>query len=155
MGKGHLSSQVYDPFWSLSSSMAQFFIPDTSPLFDYSPCVTCAASAGWTSAYSPRGDGYDETYRETSGPDGTVAMNLTGMWLDGTWTNAQLPVCKSGLGHRNVMHDTTSMAEGGSRGATYLPSLLVDTSSPFSLKLGWTSCDSLVYPERQQIQDRE
>jgi len=58
--------------------MAQFFIPDTSPLLAYAPCINCGAANGWVSAYSPREDGYDQTFRQAGNGNSTVAMNLTG-----------------------------------------------------------------------------
>lgn len=41
-----------------------FYIPDTSPIFTYSPCTNCG-EGGWQSAYSPKGDGFDQTFHQT------------------------------------------------------------------------------------------
>ncbi|WVF69795.1 hypothetical protein IAT40_004574 [Kwoniella sp. CBS 6097] len=50
-----------------------FFIPDTSPLFDYSP------SDAWTAGYRPKGDGYDQTLHRTGRYEEgtTIALNVT------------------------------------------------------------------------------
>lgn len=58
--------------------MSTFSIVDTSALFAYSPCVNCAELGAWQSAYSPRGDGYDQTLHQAATSNSTVSLNLTG-----------------------------------------------------------------------------
>jgi hypothetical protein len=58
--------------------MSAYYIPDTSPLFAYSPCTNCAERGGWQAAYSPRGDGYDQTFHQAASANSTVSLNLTG-----------------------------------------------------------------------------
>ena len=52
-------------------SLTPFYIPDSSPILSYS------GPGGWHSAYTPRGDGYDQTFHQVSGPGNEVAFNLT------------------------------------------------------------------------------
>ncbi|TYJ52941.1 hypothetical protein B9479_006453 [Cryptococcus floricola] len=64
----------------------QFFIPDTAPIYAYSPSSSSSSSssssgssnssASWVAAYSPRGDGYDQTFHLASG-DASVGINIT------------------------------------------------------------------------------
>ncbi|ODN94353.1 hypothetical protein L198_05212 [Cryptococcus wingfieldii CBS 7118] len=62
----------------------QMFIPDTAPIYAYSPSssssssssVSSNSSASWVAAYSPRGDGYDQTFHLASG-DASVGINIT------------------------------------------------------------------------------
>ena len=74
--------------------MSSYYIPDTSPLFTYSPCTNCAESDGWQSAYSPRGDGYDQTLHQAATSNSTVSFNLTGQW-SGTTRPWQLTLAVS------------------------------------------------------------
>ncbi|KAK4684101.1 hypothetical protein P7C73_g6100, partial [Tremellales sp. Uapishka_1] len=46
-----------------------FFIPDTSPLFDY--------GTGWQAAYMARGDGYDQTFHRARSADSVVTFNIS------------------------------------------------------------------------------
>ncbi|ODN82212.1 hypothetical protein L202_02501 [Cryptococcus amylolentus CBS 6039] len=66
---------------------AQFFIPDTAPIYAYSPSSSSSSlssslsgssnsSASWVAAYSPRGDGYDQTFHLAAG-DASVGINIT------------------------------------------------------------------------------
>ncbi|OCF32603.1 hypothetical protein I316_05783 [Kwoniella heveanensis BCC8398] len=50
-----------------------FYIPDTSPLFSYTP------SDAWTAGYRPKGDGFDQTVHRTSQYDEgtTISLNIT------------------------------------------------------------------------------
>ncbi|KAK6903715.1 hypothetical protein I203_107220 [Kwoniella mangroviensis CBS 8507] len=48
-----------------------FFIPDTSPLFNYTP------SNSWLGAYRPKGDGWDQTFHMTASGDAVVSINVT------------------------------------------------------------------------------
>ncbi|WWD00603.1 hypothetical protein V866_007538 [Kwoniella sp. B9012] len=48
-----------------------FFIPDTSPLFNYTP------SNSWLGAYRAKGDGWDQTFHTTASGDAVVSINLT------------------------------------------------------------------------------
>jgi hypothetical protein len=55
-----------------------FFIPDTSPLFAYDPCVDCASSSSWVAAYSSAVDGFDQTFHQTNVSESSVAFNISG-----------------------------------------------------------------------------
>ncbi|WWC59484.1 uncharacterized protein I303_102040 [Kwoniella dejecticola CBS 10117] len=48
-----------------------FFIPNTSPLFTYTP------SNSWLGAYRPDGHGWDQTFHTTSSGDAIVGINIT------------------------------------------------------------------------------
>ncbi|WWC67963.1 uncharacterized protein I206_101882 [Kwoniella pini CBS 10737] len=48
-----------------------FYIPDTSPLFIYTP------SNSWLGAYRPEGDGWDQTFHTTASGDAIVGINVT------------------------------------------------------------------------------
>ncbi|WVO16531.1 hypothetical protein L204_104210 [Cryptococcus depauperatus] len=62
-------------------SHTSFFIPDTSPIFSYSPCANCQGKSSWTAAYTPRGDGYDQTLHmlspSASSVDSLIGVNIT------------------------------------------------------------------------------
>ena len=62
-------------------SSTPFFIPDTSPLFNWAPCDVCGEVGGWQSAYSSTGDGTDQTFHQTSNADSSVAFNISGRLL--------------------------------------------------------------------------
>lgn len=52
-------------------SLTPFYIPDSSPLLAY------GGPGEWKAAYTPRGDGYDQTFHQASEAGQTVAFNLT------------------------------------------------------------------------------
>lgn len=54
-------------------SLSPFYVADSSPLLSY--------SGEWTSAYTPRGDGYDQTFHQASGAGQSVSFNLTCTFL--------------------------------------------------------------------------
>ena len=58
-----------------------YFVPDTSPIFSYSPCVNCATKGSWQSAYTARGDGYDVTFHQATDWNVSVAFNVSGECL--------------------------------------------------------------------------
>ena len=61
-------------------SLVPFFIPDSSPILSYSPCVHCGGQGeSWQSAYTPRPDGFDQTFHQTTAVGHTVSFNLTCM----------------------------------------------------------------------------
>ena len=62
-------------------STTPFSIPDTSPVFNYSPCEACGSSGTWQSAYQAQGDGYDATFHQSSGEDFVVTFNISGILL--------------------------------------------------------------------------
>ncbi|WVQ76053.1 hypothetical protein IAR50_005690 [Cryptococcus sp. DSM 104548] len=76
----------------------QFFIPDTSPVFAYSLASSSSSSsssnssASWVAAYSPRGDGYDQTFHLGTG-DASVGINITASALSFSLSssNSSLP----------------------------------------------------------------
>ncbi|KAK8847410.1 hypothetical protein IAR55_005268 [Kwoniella newhampshirensis] len=72
-----------------SRTTRPFFIPDTSPLLAYSPCVDCvppgAGGGSWKSDFRPRGDGYDQTFHQVVGGERSgvsVAVNVTATSLN-------------------------------------------------------------------------
>jgi hypothetical protein len=63
-------------------SLVPFFIPNSSPILSYSPCVDCGGQGeSWQSAYTPRPDGFDQTFHQTTAEGHTVSFNLTCMFL--------------------------------------------------------------------------
>jgi hypothetical protein len=61
-------------------SLVPFFIPNSSPILSYSLCVDCGGQGeSWQSAYSPRPDGFDQTFHQTTAEGHTVSFNLTCM----------------------------------------------------------------------------
>ncbi|ORY30396.1 hypothetical protein BCR39DRAFT_558675 [Naematelia encephala] len=54
-----------------------FFVPDTSPIFSYLPCVDCDDQSTWISAYKVGGNGYDVTFHQAGSINSTIAFNIS------------------------------------------------------------------------------
>jgi hypothetical protein len=61
---------------TFAMSLVPFYIPNSSPLLSYSPCVDCGPQ-DWQSAYTPRPGGFDQTFHQITGQGNTISFNLT------------------------------------------------------------------------------